>query len=169
MGAPVDEALTAVDEAFLIQAVEDLDDGFGTALVHGEPLPVPVAGGTKLLELLDDASAVLTAPVPGALEERFPSDVILRDAFLLHRLDDLRLRGDGRVVGAGDPEGIEPFHPVITDEDVLQGIVERVPHVELPGDVWGRDDDRVRGLRLVRFCVEVLVLLPEVVDLVFEL
>ena len=169
VGAPVDEALSTVDEVFLIETVEDFDDGFGAAFVHGEPLAVPVAGRAELLELLDDASAVLTAPVPGALEERLAADVFLRDAFFFHGLDDLRLGGDGRVVGAGDPEGIEPFHPVIADEDVLQCIVQCMPHVELTGDVGGRDDDRVRGLLLVRFCVEVLVLLPEVVDLVFEL
>ena len=169
VGAPVDEALTAIDEVLFIETVEDLDDGFGAAFVHGEPLPVPVAGGAEFLELLDDASAVLTAPVPGSLEEGVTADVLFRDAFFFHRLDDLGLGGDGRVVGAGDPEGIEPFHPVIADEDVLQRIVEGVSHVELPCDVGGRDDDRVRGLLLVRFCVEVLVLLPEVVDLVFEL
>ncbi len=169
VGAPVDEALAAVDEVLLIEAVEDFDDGLGTAFVHGEPFPVPVAGGTEFLELFDDASAVLTTPVPGSFEERLAADVLFRDAFLFHRLHDLGFGGDGRVVGAGDPEGIEPFHPVIADEDVLQRIVKGVAHVELTRDVGGRDDDRVRFLRLVRFRVEVLVLLPEVVDLVFEL
>jgi hypothetical protein len=55
-------------------------------------------------------------------------------------LDDV-LGRDAGVVGAGDPEGIEALHPFIADEDVLERVVERVPHVEGAGDVGRGDDD----------------------------
>ena len=37
------------------------------ALVHGKTLPVPVTGGTQLLQLFHNAPAIFSSPVPGPL------------------------------------------------------------------------------------------------------
>ena len=65
--APVDDALAAIDQALLIQTDKDLAHGLRAALVEREALPLPIAGGAELFQLLHDASAVLALPVPGAL------------------------------------------------------------------------------------------------------
>ena len=56
------------------------------------------------------------------------------------------LRGDPGVVGARHPEGVVALHPPPADQHVLQRVVQRVPHVQGPGHVRRRDDDRVRRL-----------------------
>ena len=42
-GAPIDQALAAIDQAVLKQADEDLDDGPRQAFIHRETQPLPVA------------------------------------------------------------------------------------------------------------------------------
>jgi hypothetical protein len=64
-------------------------------------------------------------------------------SFFLQQFFNDVLRGDTAVIGAGDPEGVIAFHPPPTDQHVLQGVVERMAHVERPGDVGGRNDDGV--------------------------
>ena len=64
---PVDDAPPLVDIALLMHLHEDFRHGPVAALVHGEALPVPVAGGAHLLQLVNDAAAVLPLPVPGTL------------------------------------------------------------------------------------------------------
>ena len=66
----------------------------------------------------------------------------------LHQLPlDHHLRGDAGVVGAGLPQHVLAAHPLEARQDVLQRVVERVPHVQRAGHVGRRDDDAVgRGL-----------------------
>ena len=46
------------------------------------------------------------------------------------------------MVGAGLPQGFVALHPLVTDQDVLHRVVQRVAHVQLAGDVRRRHDDR---------------------------
>jgi len=55
------------------------------------------------------------------------------------------LGGDAGVVGARHPEGVKAVHPFVADQDVLQGVVEGMAHVQHPGDVGGRNDDAEGG------------------------
>ena len=57
-------------------------------------------------------------------------------------LDD-GLGGDAGVVGAGHPEDVVALHPPPADQDVLQGVIERVAQVERAGDVGRRDHDAI--------------------------
>ena len=92
MRAPVDDALTAVDEPLIVQLLENVVDGLVAALIHREAQAIPVAGGAELFELLDNPAAVLILPCPGALQELFAADFFLCDALFAHGLYDLRLR-----------------------------------------------------------------------------
>ena len=66
---PVDQPLVLVDQALAIELDEHLEDGARQALVHGEALARPVAGGAEPLELVDDGAAALGLPRPDPLEE----------------------------------------------------------------------------------------------------
>ena len=74
--APVDDVIAFVDQPFLVQADKDLAYCLGQPLVHGEPLPVPVAGGTHPLQLIDDGAALFFLPGPDPLDEFLPAEVV---------------------------------------------------------------------------------------------
>ena len=140
---PVDHAVAAVDMSFVVEVYKYLDYGFVVALVHGEAGAVPVAGSAELLELLKDDAAVLVFPLKGMLEEFVPADLSFFDALLAEHLYHLCLGGDGSVVGAGYPAGLAAFHARFADQDILDGIVEHVAHVQDSCHIGWRDDDSV--------------------------
>ncbi len=145
--APVDEAARPIDEALFVQAHEGLDDGRRVAGVHREDGPLPVERAAELLELVEDPIAGSRAPVPQALDESLPSDVVPALPLLFAQLAlDHHLRRDPGVVGAGQPHGVVGRHPPPAGEDVLDRVAERVPDVQRPGDVRRRDDNRERRL-----------------------
>ena len=145
---PIDEALVLVDQVLLVEIDEDLDDGLRQALVHGEALARPVAGGAQALELVDDRAAGLGLPRPDLLEEFLAPDLAAARLLPLHHLPlDHHLGRDTGVIGAGLPQHVAAAHALEAAEDVLQRVVERVPHVQRAGHVRRRDHDGV-GLRI---------------------
>ncbi|OPY10226.1 MAG: hypothetical protein A4E67_00646 [Syntrophaceae bacterium PtaB.Bin038] len=144
---------------------EDLADRPGETLVHGETLAFPVAGAAQALQLVQDDAAVLLLPLPDALDELLPAQVVPRLSLLGQLLLDHVLRRDPGVVRARHPEGVVALHAPVARHDVLQGVVQGVPHVEHPRDVGGRDDD-AEGLSVTHVLrVEIPVLEPELVPL----
>ena len=160
VGAPVDDPVAPVDELLVVERLEDLDHGLVAALVHGEPFPLPIAGGAHLPELLHDGGAVFLPPLPGAFQKALPADVLLGQTLFRQGFHDLHLGGDRGVIRAGEPKHLIPGHALIAGDGVLQRIVQGVAHVELARDVGGRDHDGERGLLRVRLCVEIAALLP---------
>ena len=165
VGAPVDDAAALVNEALVVQLAEGLPDGLGAAVVHGEAGAAPVAGDAHLLLLLHDAVAVLFLPLPDPLEEFLTAQVVaglaLLDPQLLLHLD---LGGDAGVVGAGQPQGRVALHPLEPGQDILQGAVQSMAHVQLARDVRGRHGNG-KGLLLgVGVAVEAVAVHPHLVD-----
>ena len=108
-------------------------------------------------------------PVPDALEEFLAAEVVAGEVLVFAQLLlHLDLRGNARMVGAGHPQRTEALHPLVADEDVLERLVERVPHVELPCDIRGRDDDRERRLAVVHIGGEIALVAPILIDSVFK-
>ncbi len=159
--APVDDVLAAVDEALVVEAHEHRAHGLGQAFVHGEPLPGPVHGRAQPAHLVQDAAAVLLAPLPDPFDELLAAQLGPGAALGLERALHHVLGGDARVVRARHPQHLAAALAVVPAQHVLQGDVERVADVQLAGHVWGRDDDgvglarplRVRGEGLFRFPV----------------
>jgi hypothetical protein len=142
-GVPVDHVVVAVDQALVVEVDEDLLDRARVRGIEREALVLVVAGGAEALELLDDRGAVLVAPAPDALDERLAADLLAARALRLEQALDLGLRRDARMVGAEDPLRPLPTHARETDQRVLHRAVERVAHVQRPGDVRQWDRDRV--------------------------
>jgi len=67
------------------------------------------------------------------------------------------------VVGARDPQRGLAEHAVIAGEDVLDGVVERVPQVERAGDVRRRNDHREGLARALLVAAEVSALPPDAI------
>ena len=143
-GVPVDHAQAAVDISFVVEVAEDLDDALRTAFVHGEGRAVPVARCAELAQLLKDDAAMGLGPVPCMDEELLACEIGFPDALRGEFGDDLGLRSDRGMVGAGHPEGVLALHARAAHEDVLNRIVEHVTHVEHTGHVWRGNDDCIR-------------------------
>src|SRR6185437_12067758 len=69
LGVPVDQPLVAIDQAFLVQADEDLAHRGAQALVHSETLALPIRRGAERPQLARDGAAALGFPLPDALDE----------------------------------------------------------------------------------------------------
>ena len=166
---PVDDALALIDEALVVQVDKHLFDCLGASVIQCEPLSVPVTGGAQLFELLDDSAAVFAFPLPCTLQEALSAQVLLGQTFLLHRVDNLCLGCDGSVVGTRQPEGFIALHPAETNQDILQGLVECVAHVQLTGDVRWWDHDSVWFFIRIWLSVEISAVQPKLVGAVFYL
>ena len=169
LGAPVDDTVAAVDQAFFVQAHEHLAHGLIAALVHGEAFPAPVAASAQTALLAVDASAVLLFPCPCPLQKAFAAYHFLGQTFLGHGVHHLHLGGDGGVVGAGQPQGGVALHAVVTDRRILQKAVHGMAHMQLAGDIGRRHHDGkgLFALRPVRR--ERAAFLPHFVELILDL
>ena len=166
-GAPVDDALVAVDEALVVEVDEGGADGLGRARVKGEAQAGPVAGGAQPLVLLVDGVAVAGDPLPDALLELFAAQVVAVGSLLGQQALDDPLGSDAGVVFAGEPQGVVAAHTPPAGEGVLDGGGEGMAQVEFAGDVGrGHDDDE--GLAsCADLGGEVAGVLPVLVDALF--
>ena len=162
--APVDDAVSLVDPALLIELHKHGLDSAGAALVHREALSVPVGTAADLLELLQNSGAVLILPLPAVLQKLLAADLMLVDALVLEHVRDLDLGRDGCMIGSRLPQRLVPFHPLPADQNVLHGIVKRMPHVQLPCDIRRRHDDGKWFFVRIHLCVKVSLLQPPVID-----
>ncbi len=144
-GTPVHHALAAINEAFFVEVHEHALHAARIFRVHREALARPVARRAELFQLLNDDAAFFVFPFPDFLEKFFAAEVIAMFyfSFLLERAFDDGLRGDARVIRAGQPEDFLPVHARLAGEDVLNRVVEHVAEREHAGDVRRRNDDGI--------------------------
>ena len=159
LGVPMDHAQPAVDVPLFVQVYKYLVNAFGTRLVHGKGRAVPVAAGAQLFELFQDDSPVFVGPFPGVLQKGIAGEVGLLNAFCTQLLYDFGFGGNGGVVGPRNPTGIEPTQPGAAHQNVLNGVVEHVAHVQNAGHVGRRNDNGV-GLPVVRDGLKMLIFQP---------
>ena len=67
------------------------------------------------------------------------------------------------MVIAGEPDCIIPHHTVPADQDILQRVVQGMPHVQLSRNIGRRNDNGKRFSVRVRFRVEIFILFPELI------
>ena len=92
---------------------------------------------------------------------------MLVDAFFLQLLDDLDLGSNTCMVGAGLPQCVVALHSLIADQDILHGVVQCMPHVELSCDIWGRDHDSEGSLTVIYLRMKILFVKPLLIQSVF--
>ena len=72
------------------------------------------------------------------------------------------------MVAARHPQGIVALHAAPANQDVLQCIVQGMPHVQLAGYIWWRNNNAVRLLFRIHYSMKQLVLLPEAIPLLLK-
>ncbi len=169
---PVDQARAAIDESLFVEAHEGFAHGAAQAVVEGEALALPVAGGAQAADLSRDLVGVLVFPLPGALEEFLAAQFLARDLLgaqqvTLHH----QLRGDARMVGARHPQRGITLHAVIADHQVFHADEHGVTEMQFARHVRRRDGDHERldrrvevGFVRVVVRLEVAALFPHLVD-----
>lgn len=151
-----------------MEANEDLADRFRKTGIHREPFPLPIAGGSELLELADDRPAGLFLPTPDALQKFFASERFPRRAFGLQLSLHHILRRNSGMVGAGHPEHIPSLHPAPADQDVLQRVVQGMTHMQRSRDIRRRDHHGVGLPGMGRVGVKQAGIDPALVPAVFD-
>ena len=98
-------------------------------------------------------------PVPGMLQELLAAEVALLYSLLGKAVHHLSLSSDRSVVSTGHPQCIFALKASTASENILNGVVEHMPHVKHAGHIWRRNHYSVRLTR-IGHRAEKLVLLP---------
>ena len=138
----------------------------GESLVQGEALPRPVAGGAEAAHLPADIAAGFFLPLPNLLQKGAASELMSLFPLRLQTAFHQHLGGDAGVVGAGLPERALPLHPCPADEDVHQGVLKGMTHMQGAGNIGRRQHDAVGGA--IAAWAEHLLLLPELITGTFD-
>ena len=161
---PVDQSLAAIDQPVVVHLDEYLDDrvveiAFGHVFGgtggtgHRERFAGPITGRAQPFELADDGATGFSLPFPDFGGERFAAQLGARWFVLFGKAAfDHHLCGDACVICAGLPERVEPAHPVPAHQNVLQCVVESVPHMQHARNVGGRDHDGIGCRTRARIC-----------------
>jgi hypothetical protein len=161
---PVHQSLGAVDQAVVVEPLEDRAHGAGQALVQGEPLAGPVHAVAEAAHLGQDPAAEVGLPAPHPFHEGVPAQLAavrtLGGEFPFHQ----RVYGDAGMVHAGQPQGFVALHTTAADQRVDQRVLERVAHVQIAGHVRRWDHDAVRGSVAGRIGGEVTGIYPPRVE-----
>ena len=165
---PVHHTESAIDESLVIEIHEHLDYTLTALLVHGEGGAVPVARSTQTAQLLQDDATMLVSPCPSVLQELFTGQVVFLDTLLSEFLHHFGFCSNRSVVCARHPECILTLHTGSAYEDVLDGVVQHVTHVEHTCHIGGRNHDCV-GFTSIGFAGEKFVVQPILIPLSFDL
>ena len=164
---PVNHTQTAVDETFVIEVTEHLDDSFGTGFVHGESGAVPIAGTAEFAELFEDDSSVLVGPVPGMFQKLLTRQVRLIDTLLFEALDDLGFGRNRGMVRTRHPAGVLAFQACTTYQNILNRLIEYVTHVQHTRYVGRRNNDGKR-FPAIRLRMKEIIVQPVLVPAGFN-
>ena len=167
LGIPVDESFAPIDEALFVEADEHLLHRVGQAIVHREPLLVPIQGRAQAAELAGNGTAGLRPPFPNALDEGIATEILTGLVFRLQLPLYHHLGRDPRMVRARLPQSAFTFHTVVAHQGIHHGIIEPVAHVKAARDVGRRDHDAVgTGARVGG--PEIAVFLPPLIPALFD-
>ena len=141
---PVDQAFATVDQAVFEQVEEVRPYRLGANLVHRETRAPPIARATHGLELTENSCFVFILPRLHARDEFLAFEIRAASSFFRENafLDD-RLRRDAGVIRSRHPQRIALLHPAEPDQNVLEGIVERVAQVQSRCDIGRRNHDGI--------------------------
>ena len=168
-GAPVNDVITPVNQLFIIETHKDFPYGPGKALIHGKPLSTPVTGTSQPFQLGDNHATEFFPPLPDQFNKSFPTNLVTisspRGKVFFHHI----LGSYTRVVRAGLPQDTIPFHPFVSAQNILEGIIEGMAHVQASGYIWRGNDDRKGGFIRFGTRLKEMIFLPVIIPLLLHL
>ncbi len=140
---PVDQALAAIDQPFIIEAHENLSYCGRKSFIHGETFPRPVKRAAHTAQLAGDGVAGLLPPCPDPLNELLPAQIVAGFPLCSQLPLHYHLGGDAGMVRADLPEGVFPLHAVIARQGIHESVLKGVSHMQGAGHVGRWDHDAV--------------------------
>ena len=140
---PVDHAQTAINQAFLIKVTEYFDYRTTALFIHSKRGAIPIARATERTKLLEDDATVFICPIPCMLEELLTSEVRLINALLLQAFNHLSFGGNRSMIRTGHPASILAFLTSATNENILNRLIQHMPHMEHTRYIWGRNNNGI--------------------------
>src|SRR5882757_8572864 len=103
-------------------------------------------------------------------QELLPAQVVavLHQTLFAQHLFDLHLRRNAGVICAWQPQNLLAVHPRLARQNILDGIVQHMSHVQHTGDIGRRDDYGIGWFGRLRIGDETLLVEPESVPLLFD-
>ena len=167
--APVHDPIGAVEVTALEQPDEVRSHGALLRRLHREVAPRPVQRAPEETQLLLDARPVVVHPLPHLGEELLASEVVAADLVLRELVLHHLLRDDPGVVGARHIQRRLAEHAVPARHEVLVSAeAERVPEVEVAGDVRQRQHHHERLVRVALVGREEARALPPAVEVLLD-
>ena len=119
-----------------------------------------------MLQLVDNAVAILLLPLPNALQEFLAAQIITSLAlFFFNYLFYFNLSCQSCMVIAGHPQGIVAHHAVPTNQNILQSIVQGMAHVQLASDIRRRNNNAKCFVAFLYLSMKITILFPELIPL----
>src|SRR5690606_3586890 len=102
-------------------------------------------------QLLQDNSPVFFLPFPSVLQELLTCERLFVYALLFQQIYYFGLSSDRSMIGARYPKCIFALHSSTTDQNILNRIVQHMPHVKDASDIWRWHSDHIRFLVRIYF------------------
>jgi hypothetical protein len=145
---PVHNVLAAINQPFFIQPDEHFAHRARKVLVHGEILAVPVDRRAQPLHLVENRAPVeLFHSQTRSMNFSRPRSRRFLPSFARCSLHH-HLRGDPGVIRPRQPQRDEPAHAMPAHNNVHLRLVQHVPHVQPPGNIRRRQQQREYRTRL---------------------
>ena len=103
----------------------------------------PVAGDAEGAQLVQDRVTRFLLPLPDPFDKLFPPQLRAAGAALGQLAFDDVLRRDPGMIGPWHPQDAKAVHALVTAQDVLEGVIERMAHVQRSGNVGRWYDNRI--------------------------
>jgi hypothetical protein len=169
MGTVIDQIVSLIDETPFVQRHKGFPHCLGQPFIHREPLACPVAGTTDLLQLFGDGRMMPLLDFPSLLHEFLTSQILSAQTFGCQLAFHNVLCRNPSMVGTRDPEGWPSTHPMVSDQCVLQLVVQCMAHMKDSGNVRWRHDYRERFAGSIRIRLETTMFFPIRVNPVLEI
>src|SRR5271157_6657735 len=124
--APVDDVCAAIDQPLLVKADEGLTHGDRQPLVHGEVLALPIDRGSQPLHLAENGAAIVTLPLPYALDEGLAAKLLAARSFAGQLPLHQHLCRNAGMIRAGHPQNPVAAHAPPAHKDVTLRMLEHV-------------------------------------------
>ena len=161
VNAPVGNTGTFVNQAFFVQGAEHFAYSLRAAFIHSKAFAFPIAGNAQAFQLVDDAVAILVLPFPNTFQEFFTTKIIAGFIFFFFNyFFYFNLGSQACMVIAGHPQGIVTHHAVPTNQNILQGVVQSVTHMQLTGDIRRGNYDAECFFTFLYFCMKITIVFP---------
>ena len=140
---PVYKILAFIHKSAFIQCNKNITNSFRKSFIISKTLTAPVNRVSKFFLLFNDNVVVLVSNFPGSLSKSLASKVIAVFALFFKLLFNNILSGNSGMVGSRNPKSIITLHSMITNNNVLQGIIKTVSHMQNTCNVRRRNYDSI--------------------------